>query len=266
MRACEILALLYKKAVSGCHVYIRAKLCALASLLSRRRLLSQLQQLSTRATKRARGEDDALASSSSSSSTSSSSAALILAPSSFASFDDDDVTLVVGGLTVIIPRSGLLRHPDTMLGRMFQDSNRPMWEGKGPYQFSERDGEVFKSVAAFYATGKLTPPSFSASVYMEYDFWLVAPLPPRGLKPPMPFRSDTLEQMLAMTSKLFHSMANQLSALAFTGGSTTLFVPRQPKRMVVQCVQIACVIPGLAEFSSNEHPAGGIGCTECECR
>ena len=117
----------------------------------------------------------------------------------------------------MMPRLALLRYPDTMLGRMFQESNRPMWEGKGPYHFPERDGEVFHSVAQFYATGKLVPPSTSARTFLEYDFWLVAPALPPGMKPALPIRADMDEQMRVMATRFIDSMSTQLTTLAMLG-------------------------------------------------
>lgn len=102
------------------------------------------------------------------------------------------VVLDVGGVEFGLTRASLLRHPDTMLGTMFAEANRPLWAGKAPHSFPDRDADVFECVAAFYETGALLPPSHHPHVYRELDFWRVEPpLSPllagrtfRGLSPP----------------------------------------------------------------------------------
>lgn len=88
----------------------------------------------------------------------------------------DNVTVIVGGSTFVFDRSTLTRRPSTMLGTMFSDANRAMWEGKSPYHFPERDGRVFQRVAAFYQTGKLDVKADELHVFRECDFWLVQPM------------------------------------------------------------------------------------------
>ena len=88
---------------------------------------------------------------------------------------EDEVHLIVGGRDFRVPRDLLLRKPNTMLGRMFQDSNRSVWEGKGPYRFPDRSADAFEHVLDFYRGQALWQPEHNPQFYGDCDFWLVQP-------------------------------------------------------------------------------------------
>jgi hypothetical protein len=92
------------------------------------------------------------------------------APALLAAPGPDDVTLLIGGDTFIFPRRILTSKPQTMLGTMFSESNRALWEGKGPYRFDDRDSDVFQCVAEFYRSGELAPPDVKVATMLELDF------------------------------------------------------------------------------------------------
>jgi hypothetical protein len=132
---------------------------------------------------------------------------------------DDLVVLDVGGVRFELSRAALLRHPDTMLGRMFAEPNRPLWEGKGPHRFPDRDPAVFECVAAFYETGELAPPSHLAHVYRELDFWRVEP-PLSPLLAGRAFRGLPLPAYVSELVRLtMRELDADLTALGMRGGS-----------------------------------------------
>jgi len=91
----------------------------------------------------------------------------------------DIVELRVGGLDFALPRGALTAFPTTMLGTMFSDSNRALWEGKAPYIFDDHSAAVFEEfVTPFYlSNGRLLaiPNNSSSTYYLELDFWQIAP-------------------------------------------------------------------------------------------
>lgn len=143
---------------------------------------------------------------------------------------DDAVTLLIGPQSTqfVVSRGDLLHHRATMLGAMFSDANRPLWEGKGPHRFPDRDPAVFASVAAFYATGgELTPPSHHPHVYHEYDFWRVEPV----ASPLLSERSDArglapVDQLDALVQLVVDELHDDVVWTALTGSSQQFYIPR----------------------------------------
>jgi hypothetical protein len=140
----------------------------------------------------------------------------------------DAVRLLIGPYEVefALSRVHLLRYPDSMLGRMFAESNRPLWEGKGPYRFPEADADVFAAVAAFYATGELAPPSHHSHVYRELDFWRVEPQVKPLLAEPSVRGVSLADHLDALVTFVMDELHDDLLEVAVTGGSCTVFVVR----------------------------------------
>ena len=177
----------------------------------------------------------------------------------------DTVALLIGKKKFQLSRQKLIAYPDTMLGRMFQDSNRPMWEGKGPYRFPERNSTVFESVAQFYATGVLTPPDSTAKTYREYDFWLIVPLLPSGhLLDRILGCESAVPQLVDLLMERLRSHLDAFHVSAYTSRPTVVFVPLQPQNKMLNYSEARRGLPRLLTWAAqNAHRDGVDQCSAC---
>lgn len=168
----------------------------------------------------------------------------------------DGVTLLVGPSedAFVLSRGDLLRHPDSMLGAMFSDASRPLWEGKGPHRFPDRDPGVFAAVAAFYESGgRLEPPSHHPDVYRELDFWRVEPAVGPLLAERSAARGVVLADHLdALVQLVMEELRDDLLAAAVTGTPCTVFAVRPALRALrdVTAVVEAAKAPSLFDRHS----------------
>lgn len=83
---------------------------------------------------------------------------------------EEKVTLNVGGRRFKTFRQTLIKHPNTMLGRMFAD-DQVMKRPKVP--FFDRSSDLFESILSYYRTGILIKPdNVPHEVWKEeLDFW-----------------------------------------------------------------------------------------------
>lgn len=172
------------------------------------------------------------------------------------------VTLLIGPKETkfIVHRHNLLHFPHSLLGTMFSDANRSLWEGKGPHRFLDRDPFVFSSVAAFYETGgELTPPSHHPRVYREYDFWRVEP-PMSELIPLSASRGAPLDDYFnSLCASAMNDLADDFVMLGLTGTQRCFCVAVPSSDGMHNLDELARLAKSPSLFESHNHD----GCDEC---
>lgn len=145
---------------------------------------------------------------------------------------DDVVSLVVGQHRdrFTVSRRLLTAAPHaqcTMLGTMFAESNRVMWEGKAQHNFPDNNADVFRQVVLpFYEHGVLRPNTDDPITFLELDFWQVRPInySCNELTFPWDADSDALQQRLALGCVADLSTAIGM-VRSNTADSPSIFVP-----------------------------------------
>ena len=100
----------------------------------------------------------------------------------YLSFDMAVITVNVGGVKYTTTVSTLTKHPDSMLGKMFDpDGSFQITKDETGAAFIDRDGDLFRHVLNFLRNGSLRlPEQFGETEALreEADFFQIIPMLP----------------------------------------------------------------------------------------